>query len=213
MILKPKIKLTKAAIKRRVRQIARSKDIRNEVGKIVVDDIRNTNYGTPAPMTIDLREYYSKYNKTHPKYKLKKINITFTGELLDDLQKNVKAEFKDGKISYILEHSNKSHKPYKQASDSIKGKSPQVTSLRTRRTRGVDDKFSKNYYEESYYDRKTGTMKTRRRQVKVPYKFISIQLRKRLGYNYFNMSDKTMLKIKNTISKLIIKTLRKSPKK
>ena len=104
----------------KVNQIFRDKELRDEIGKIVTDDIKKTNFGTPASSTKAWRRYYENFNLTDPAYSRNKINITFTGELLKDLLKNVKAI--TTKRQFVVAHSNKKHKPYKGQSGTI-GKS------------------------------------------------------------------------------------------
>jgi hypothetical protein len=94
-----------------INKTLRDKQLRQKIGEIVESDIRETFKAIPAPATKQIREYYEKYNPTHPAYSRNKINITFTGELLRDLITNVKAD--TTRIAFIVEHSNKKHKLYK----------------------------------------------------------------------------------------------------
>jgi len=110
-------KKIQTSLRKRITKELRSKDIRTGVAEIIVDDIKSSNLGTPAKFTKEMREYYEQFNRTDPKYRRGKISANFTGELLQDLINNVKAKFGNGLATYILEHSEKGHEPYKQPSD------------------------------------------------------------------------------------------------
>lgn len=171
-------------IRKMITKEMRAKEVSRGVANIVVDDIKDSKLGTPAPFTKDMRAYLEQTNKTDPKYKRSKISANFTGELLQDLISNVRTSITKGDIFFVLEHSNKSHKQYKQP----KGKS----------------RFSKKKtHKETRFDKKTGTNKTVNRATKIPYKFISTQLIKRLGYDYMKMSVATKAKVTAFIRKKI----------
>ena len=114
------LKQIETSIRKRITKQLRSKDVRQGVAQIVVDDIKATSLGTPAEFTKDMRQYLEQFNRTDPKYRRNKITANFTGELLQDLINNVKAKFGGGKSSFVIEHSNKSHKPYKQGKRKLK---------------------------------------------------------------------------------------------
>jgi len=101
----------------KVNKIFRDKSLRSDIGDIVAADIKKQSLGTPAPATLRWRKLYQQYNKTDPKYKQNKINITFTGELLKDLSNNVKAI--PTKKSFEIKQSEKLHKKYKGKSKLI----------------------------------------------------------------------------------------------
>lgn len=183
------LKQVQTALRKRITKQLRSPEIRKGVAEIIVSDIKDSNLGTPAKFTKEMREYLEPYNKTDPKYRRGKISANFTGELLQDLINNVKAKFGSGKASYVLEHSNKSHKPYKQG----KGKA----------------RFSKKKtFKETRFDKKTGSFKQVNKTSKIPYKFISTQLIKRLGYDYLKFSDKTQDKVIKFIREKVFKNLK-----
>jgi len=95
-----------------ITKMLRSKELRLKVGRIVEEDIRkNFRKSVTSKATLAFRKYYEKYNPTHPDYNRRIINITFTGDLLEDLAKNVKAD--TNKLELIVEHSDKKHKLYK----------------------------------------------------------------------------------------------------
>ena len=110
-------------IRKAITKQLRTKEVRQGFAKIVVDDIRDSDYGRPSDSYYQWREDNDGLNKTHSKYNRDKINITFTGELLDDLEKNAVVETTQGKVQYVLEHSDKLHKSYKTQS----GKTKRVT--------------------------------------------------------------------------------------
>jgi hypothetical protein len=196
------LKQVQTALRKKITKQLRSPEVRKGVAEIIVSDIKDSNLGTPAKFTKEMREYLEPYNTTDPKYRRGKISANFTGELLQDLINNVKAKFGSGKSSFVIEHSNKSHKPYKQPSDG-NGKGVQVTSLKSRKTRDTRDRFSKNTFTNtSAKGRKTT------RAVKVPYKFISTQLIKRLGYDYLKFSSETESKVIKFIRDKIFKNLK-----
>jgi hypothetical protein len=170
-----------------INKTLRDKALRLRVGKIVEQDIRDNFNETPAEFTKDMRAYLEQFNKTHPDYRRSKINITFTGELLDDLAKNVKAD--TTKLAFIIEHSNKKHKAYKQASQTKRGRKVTVTSLKSRKTRDVRDTFSKQ-------ERKT-------------HKEISEHIINDHGYDYLKISDKAEKDILKLIRNTILDNVRR----
>lgn len=148
-----------AALRRRLNSKAkvvinktiRNKSLRDKIGKIVADDIRK-NFNEPAgDATQAFREFLEQFNKTHPDYKRSKINITFTGELLDDLASNVKADTIN--LGFIIEHSKKPHSIYKSGG-TFSPRKVQVTSLKTQKTRNVTQK--RTHKEISEFIQKKG---------------------------------------------------------
>jgi hypothetical protein len=195
-----KIKVTgvskvQSALRKQITKILRDKETRQGVGEIVVNDIRDTDFGDASKFTKEMREYLEPHNKPlHPKYDPDKIKITFTGELLEDLQNNVRARTTNKSAEYVIEHSNKTHKPYKQP-------------------KGKAKKFKDKKFKDTRFDPKTGKFKQTNKQVRVPYKFISTQLIKRLGYNYLKFSSKTEDKLIKFVRKQIFDKLSKLAKK
>jgi hypothetical protein len=106
------VKKVESQIKQDIRKALRSKELRDGVGEVVVNQIRQEKVPVTSKKTKKMREYFEKANSTHPDYERSYINITFTGELLSDLIKNVKAAFTGGKSEYVIEHSDKLHKKY-----------------------------------------------------------------------------------------------------
>lgn len=108
------LKSVQSSIRKEITKALRSKEIRQGVGEIVVEDIQENTIAVSSSATIAWRKYYEKANKLSPKYTRRNINFTFTGDLLKDLMNNVKAKFGGGKAEFILEQSNKKHKKYKK---------------------------------------------------------------------------------------------------
>jgi hypothetical protein len=123
------IKQLNSKLTKEIRKILRDKTTRQSVGRIVVAGIRSMQKPVQSQVTIAFRKYYEKFNKTHPEYRRSNINITFTGDLLNDLQKNIKADFSGSKNEYVLEHSDKKHKKYKTAKKRKKKKSKTTEAL------------------------------------------------------------------------------------
>jgi hypothetical protein len=107
------LKQVQTSLRKQITKELRSKEIRTGVAEIVVNEIQDGDFGSPSEPYRDWRSMNDGINKTDPKYNRNKINITFTGELLRDLIKNIKAKFSSGNATFILEHSDKKHKPYK----------------------------------------------------------------------------------------------------
>lgn len=105
-----------------IRKMLRSKQVRNTIGAIIIADIKeNISFGRPSPSTINWRRRYDSLNSTDPAYKRNKINAVFTGELLNDLATNVKADTIAS--SFVLEHSSKKHKKYQGVTKKIGSRS------------------------------------------------------------------------------------------
>lgn len=118
------LKQVQTKIRQDLTKILRSKEVRQTVGEIVVSQIQEEITPVTSEKTIAMRKYYEKKNKTSAKYMREFINITFTGELLNDLMKNVKARFTGGNSDYVIEHSDKTHKKYKKPNGKTTGGSP-----------------------------------------------------------------------------------------
>lgn len=111
------------AIRKKITKAARDKEVREAVGEAVVTGIQETRFSAPSMRTLEWRKRYDKLNKTDKAYKRSKINITFTGELLNDLKNNVKVSSTTGAILYIIEHSKKLHKKYQGVTKKIGSRS------------------------------------------------------------------------------------------
>lgn len=114
------IKQVQTALRAKIRKELRKKQVSKGVATIVVEAIQNGDFGNPSEPYREWRRMNDGINKTDPKYRRRKINITFTGELLKDLIRNAKASFSDTKSEYIIEHSDKMHKPYRTKSGKTK---------------------------------------------------------------------------------------------
>jgi len=121
------LKRVSTRIRKAITKAARDKVVREAVGEAAVDGIKSSSFGTPAPSTVDWRKRYEKTNETDKSYKRNKINITFTGELLNDLANNVKVSTTGGAIRYIIEHSKKLHKKYNGVKKKIGKRVPYKT--------------------------------------------------------------------------------------
>ena len=182
------LKQVQNSIRKDLTKILREKSVRQGVAEIVVNEIRSTKFGTAHKFTVKMREYLKQFNKVHEKFKMNDIRITFTGELLNDLIKNIKASFNKGTVDYVIEHSDKMHKVYRQASNSKK-KKIEVTSLKTKKTRDVRDFSSK--------------------QKPVSYKTISENIIHKNGYDYLKFSESTKEKVIEFIRKTLFNKLKK----
>lgn len=141
------LKQVTSSVRKFITKELRSKEIRQGVGEIVVKSIRAQMFGVPAKSTKKWRERYDSLNTTHPTYKRSKINITFTGELLEDLQKNVRANATSGRFVYVIEHSDKLHKKYNGVSGKI-GSRSKYSDI----SDGIINKWGYNYLK---FDDKT----------------------------------------------------------
>jgi hypothetical protein len=104
-------------------KIFSSNELRETVGQIIVNDIKkNADFGKPAPSTKKWRKTYEPHNATDPEYNRDKLNATFTGELLEDLQKNIKGY--PTKLTFEIGHSDKKHSQYKSKDGKIGKKTP-----------------------------------------------------------------------------------------
>lgn len=108
------LKQVQTAIRKEITKGLRAPEIRNGVGEIVVDQIQKEPIPVRSKATIAWRKYLEKGNKTSSRYSRGRINITFTGELLNDLKNNVKARFGAGKAEFVISQSKKKHKKYKK---------------------------------------------------------------------------------------------------
>ena len=110
------LKQVQTSIRKEITKGLRDKEIREGVGEIVVDQIQSEPTPVSSKATIAWRKYLEQSNSTSSRYRRSQINITFTGELLEDLKNNVKARFGSGKAEYVIEQSNKKHRKYKTPS-------------------------------------------------------------------------------------------------
>ena len=145
------LKQVTSSVRKFITKELRSKEIRQGVGEIVVKSIRAQRFRSLSSdeSYYKWRKIYDnpKLNKTHPTYKRSKINITFTGELLEDLQKNVRANSTSGRFIYVIEHSDKLHKKYNGVSGKI-GSRSKYSDI----SDGIINKWGYNYLK---FDDKT----------------------------------------------------------
>ena len=106
------------SLKIEINKLFRDKDLRLQIGQLVVADIKqNYDGGRPAESTIKWRERYDQLNQTDPQYNRNKIKALFTGELLNDLATNIKADTINKQ--FVMEHSSKLHKKYQGVTKKI----------------------------------------------------------------------------------------------
>ena len=129
------------SLRKKITKAARDEEVRLGIGEIVVNDIKDMDFGRPAEKTIEWRDRYTRYNSTDPKHQRNKINITFRGELLQDLQDNVRVETTSGGIKYELSHTERLHKKYNKKG----GKIGKTRSTYTDISDGIINKHGYNY--------------------------------------------------------------------
>jgi hypothetical protein len=125
-----------------INKLFRDKELRDKIGAIVVKDIKE-NYESeksPSPLTTKWRETYDPINRTDPAYDRSKIKAVFTGELLEDLRKNIKANTNER--TFVIEHSSKKHKKYQGKTKKIGSQSPYSEI-----SRGIIEDHGHNYME------------------------------------------------------------------
>jgi hypothetical protein len=114
--LKIKVKNLKnvaSKIRKDIIKALRDSDLREEIGQLYVDEVQKER--KPAGnVTQEFRKYLEKGNQTDSQYSRPNINITFTGEQLEDLKKNVRAKTTGSSASYEIAQSDKLHKKYKK---------------------------------------------------------------------------------------------------
>ena len=132
------LKNVQSAIKKSIIRSARG--LKKGVAETVVDQIRKESTSA-ASSTIEARKYLEKGNRTHPEYNRGNINITFTGEQLDDLKKKPTVDTTGGKVEYVIEHTGGKHKKYKKANGKpMKGSAKKYTDIQ-----GYLEKLGYNY--------------------------------------------------------------------
>lgn len=128
----------RSSVRKIITQAARDKDVRSEIGEVVINEIKDNPLGTAAKSTQKWRARYEKLNITDPKYSRFKINATFTGELLEDLRKNIRLRSVTGIIQYIIQHSSKKHKAYNGVRGRFGGGSEYTTIQKGLEDNGYD---------------------------------------------------------------------------
>ena len=149
------LKQVKSNIRKSIIRAARSKEIKQGVADTVVDQIRKEAINVRSSATKAWRKYLERGNQTHPDYDRDKINVTFTGEQLDDLKKNPLIDTTDGKIEYTIQHSKKGkHKKYKKPNGRlVKGSAKTYEEIR-------------GYLKKLGYDYLTFSSKSKKRVIK-----------------------------------------------
>lgn len=112
-----------ANLRIQLNKLFRDDKIRKQIGEWIIEDIKNNvDFGSPAKSTLKWRKRYDPINDTDPAYRRGKLNATFTGELLQDLANNIRANPTD--MSYTVEHSNKRHSKYQGVTKMIGSMTP-----------------------------------------------------------------------------------------
>lgn len=105
-----------------VNKLMRDANLRDKIGSIIVKDIKeNVDMGAASPVTVKIREYFEKYNVTDPAYSRSRVKAVFTGQLMEDLRKNVKSITTE--MAFEVKNSDKKHKGYKTKNGKTKGES------------------------------------------------------------------------------------------
>ena len=133
-------------IRKEITKELRRKETRELLGSNVVTAIKAKSLGKPAESTLKWRKRYDPLNKTDKTYSRNNINLTFTGELLGDLEKNTKVATTGKQIVYTFENSDKLHKKYQGVTKKIGSRSPY--SL-------IAKGLNKLGYEYPFIDKKT----------------------------------------------------------
>ena len=197
MIFRPKTKITKAEFRKRVRKIVRDKDVRKEIGDLVVKDIQGRTYRKLNLGNKGDKAYFrfrEAVKGKSPKYKKRKINLTITGELLNDIATNVKTKLSGGKLEWVFQHSSKRHKSYQLSIEYQTKKGKKKTKTVRRGGRKVQST-----------DLQTKKVKTRR--VGARYDDIREGLES-YEYFYLTISEKMRLAIVKRARKIISRKLK-----
>lgn len=133
---KLEIKLKKQ-VNKGMRRLLRSKAARETVAQTAKDEIRKNVFGVAAASTQETRARLEETNKTHPSYNRAAINVTFTGEQIDDLRANLLTG--SNALGYKIEHGSGKHKQYKNSKGKNIGKKIEYRTLQKHlKTKGYD---------------------------------------------------------------------------
>jgi len=122
-LVKKSLNNVKSSLQKEIIKNLRDKEIREKLGEIHVESIKD-DYRPAAEKTIEWRERYDSLNKTDPSYSRFFVNFAFTGQLLEDLKKNVRLDRQGGLIRFIFGNSKKKHKKYQGKTKKIGSASP-----------------------------------------------------------------------------------------
>lgn len=117
------LKGIKSSIRKEITKELRAKELRQTMGALVAESIKDNPQGSASKGTVKWRKRYERLNATDPKYNLLTINFTFTGELLEDLKKNVRVATERGKIIFTFANSDKRHRKYQGVTKKIGSRS------------------------------------------------------------------------------------------
>ena len=100
-----------------INKTLRDAKLKKEIVDQVVNFWRENPVRTAADSTIENRIYLEKYNRTHPSYNLPLINITFTGQQLEDLYRGIISRPTQGIIE--IKNTERVRRRYKGKSGAI----------------------------------------------------------------------------------------------
>jgi len=100
-------------IEKRVVDTMRSKHTQKSVTDIFIEGIRDRKFKASNELRRHRKNYLELGNKTHKKYERPTINITFTGEQLDDLRRGSNLKISKQSAQYTIKHTKGLHKKYK----------------------------------------------------------------------------------------------------
>jgi len=117
------LRAVKSSVRKKITKALRSPKIRQEIGQLYKEAVQLTKFPVTSEATKAWRKYLEQANQTAKEYSRNQINVTFTGELLDDLASNVRAKLTSSKAEYQIANSKKLHKKYKKPNGKpVKGK-------------------------------------------------------------------------------------------
>lgn len=151
------LKQVRATLRKKLTANLRSKEVRETVGAIVVEDIKNIAYPVTSEATLAWRKYYEQTNPTDSSYRRSMLNTTFTGMLLNDLMTNVRVSLRKGIADFVIAQSNKKHPLYKlkRKKRGAKPRKPRTRQSYSQIGAWVRDAMSTRGY--NYLDVKDGT--------------------------------------------------------
>ena len=117
------IQKVQSTIRKEIVKELRKKETRQEFGALVIRGIKDTTLGAPKDSTLKWRERYDRLNNTDKSYQRNKINLTFTGDLLEDLKNNIRVNATGKQVAFEIENSNKKHRKYQGVTKKIGSRS------------------------------------------------------------------------------------------
>lgn len=123
------LKKVQTKLRKEIVKSLRDPSIREGIGEIYVDAVQDKKTPVKSKATKKWREYLEKGNTTSSKYSKANINLTFTGELMEDLKKNVKVKTTAKIAEYKIAQSDKLHKRYKNPKGKGIGKRQKYSAI------------------------------------------------------------------------------------